>query len=103
MVPPPVVLDPQPLAPISMTEAASSNSIRIGRFLRRKSKGARKSAARAISPRRRLLRRLEDAAAVCTDTLIGVVDVAALTLSGLGAVQVSPAGAPVQVKLRVPV
>jgi len=103
VVPPPVVLDPQPLAAIIMDEAASRATSRTERFLRRNRKGARNNAASAISPRFRSSRTLEDAAAVCTETLIGVVVVAGVTLSGLGWVQVSPAGAPVQVNVRVPV
>ena len=100
---PPELLDPQPLAAMSRDEAASIMSIRIGRLLWRNRKGASNNAARAISPRWRLLWRLADAAAVCTETLMGVVVVAGVTLSGDGGVQVSPAGAPVQVKVMAPV
>ena len=100
--PPPELLDPQQLAPMSIAEAASIRNMKTNRFLRGISSGARKSAARAISPLRRSLLGLAAAAAVSTETLICVVVVVAVTLSGAGGVQVSQAGAPVQVKVRVP-
>ena len=54
VVPPPVVLDPQPLAPMRRAEAAAMSSMSMDRFLRRNRKGARKRAARVIAPGRRL-------------------------------------------------
>ena len=99
-----LLLPPPPHPPTDPSSAADARTTMatVGHLRHRKMPGMRNTAASARIPREDARAALADAPAVCTETLTAVAPLAAVTVTGEGTVQVSPAGAPEHESVIVP-
>jgi hypothetical protein len=93
---------PHPPAELSSAADATTTMVMTGHLLRRNMAGTRNRAANASIPWKGTCAALAEAAAVRTETPIGVVLPSKVTVTGEGTVHVSPAGAPSQENVTAP-